>query len=243
MAHTEFKIKYHAPIQTRIVVVLMLAVFVVGGVVVTYQYGINEGEQVKQAYLVKEIELNKRVAILTGVNQKLVESNAMFERSGKIDQQALQQIDMALLKMKEQFSDLKKEVTFYKSLVTPSDIQRGVQIKSFNIRSLMVPGTYLAKLVLIQSKNNRYVSGNISLTINGLSSGEVKSIDLKTLINSEKKNLYFKFKYFKNLEIDLVLPEDFIPSSVIIKISTKGGGSKIKPFKKIYNWAELNSSR
>jgi hypothetical protein len=240
MAHTEFKIKYHAPIQMRIVAVLMLAIFVVG-LVVTYQYGINEGEQVKQAYLIKKIELNKRVAILTGVNQKLVESNAMFERSGKIDQQALQQTDIALRKMKEQFLDLKKEVTFYKGLVTPSDIQQGVQIKSFNIRSLTVPGTYLAKLVLIQSKNNRYVSGNISLTIDGLSSGEVKSIDLRTLINSEKKSLYFKFKYFKNLEIDLVLPEDFIPSSAIIEIFPEG--SKIKPFKKFYNWAELNSSR
>ena len=237
--YTEFKIKHHAPIQRHVFVVLMLVVFVVG-LVAAYEYGVNEGEQVKQAYLMKEIELNKRVAILTGVNQKLVESNAMHERSGKIDQQALQQTDIALLKMKEQFLDLKKEVTFYKGLVTPSDIQRGVQIKSFNIRSLIVPGTYLAKLVLIQSKNNRFVSGNISLTIDGLSSGEVKSIDLRTLINSEKKSLYFKFKYFKNLEIDLVLPEDFIPSSVIIKISPKG--SKIKPFKKIYNWAELNSS-
>lgn len=238
MPQTQFSIKHDSPIERRVLVIIIAAVVLLSmwGV---YQYGVDDGERVKLVYNLKEKELNYRVEALITLNSALVTSNATLERSGKIDRQALQQMDESLKKIKNQFSDLKKELSFYKSLVTPSDIQRGVQIKSFKISSQRVSGMYLANLVLMQSKNNRYVDGKITLEVDGLSSGEVKSISLSELVNSTKGSLKFKFKYFQKFDMDLVLPDDFIPSSVIIKIAPRG--KNIKAFEKTYSWAELNT--
>lgn len=237
MPNTHFTIKHHSPRRKwfaiiSTVIILALSFFLV------YQYGAWKGAQVKQAYLAKERTLLNQVAALKEENQQLINTNAMLERSEKIDRQTLKESQDSLRVVKAQFDELKKELSFYKSLVTPSDILHGIQIKSFTVRKSDLTGGYAARLVLMQSKNNRYASGRVSLVIDGLSGGKVKSLDLVQL-GGAAKTIPFRFKYFETLNMTIVLPEDFIPSSVIIKVSPRG--KRIKPVEKIYNWAELTS--
>ncbi len=60
------------------------------------------------------------------------------------------------------------------------------------------------------------------------------ALDLGDLAASADERLDFSFRYFQNLEADLVLPEGFAPQRVIVKLTPKG--KAVKAVEESFAW-------
>lgn len=98
--------------------------------------------------------------------------------------------------------------------------------------------SYRYKLVLSQFvKNQRLVKGLARMTIHGMQGEEQKALALKDVTKSGKNSLGFRFRFFQELEGDIVLPEDFEPLRV--EVQALPDTSRLKNITKMFSWPEL----
>jgi hypothetical protein len=108
------------------------------------------------------------------------------------------------------------------------ELLTGDEVSSFSLR-----------LVLAQAmRASQRISGSVELRVEGVQDDKPLTLGLAELgvDDEQRKSLAgFSFRYFQNLEADLVLPEGFAPTRVIVTLRPKG--SRAKPLEKTFDWA------
>ncbi len=180
----------------------------------------------------RHAQLERQLRELKMENKALSEQKVILERSRQIQQQGELEVKSSLIELQDEILELKEEVAFYRSIVSPNESAKGLRIQSFDLTNNNTERSYRYKLVLTQvMKNNRVTSGKIDMQVEGLLNGEHKLISLSKLGANKKQNLSFRFKYFQNLEDDVLLPEGFIPLRVLLRITS----SQVK-LEKTFEW-------
>lgn len=234
--HRGFQVRQHKPWKLWIGLLVLgacLALAFFGGK--TYQ-----AYELERVLLERETLLN-RVAELESRNHKLVEKNAHLEGGSKIEREAYQQANQALIKLQEELLAQKEELVFYQGIVSPSDRALGVNLQSFEVRKKNSQNQFSFKLILTKSgKSTKKVSGNTAVVIRGESEGKVSELKLTdlTLENSDK-GTKFAFRYFQVFEGDIALPDGFEPFEV--KIGVIPTTKKVEAFTETISWAEVLS--
>ena len=75
----------------------------------------------------------------------------------------------------------------------------------------------------------------MKLAIEGTVKGETRTLEWKELASNVKKQSKFRFRYFQNMEGDILLPDGFKPAWIHITILPKG--KKYKKLEKSYSWS------
>ncbi|GMR08398.1 MAG: hypothetical protein BMS9Abin26_1403 [Gammaproteobacteria bacterium] len=180
----------------------------------------------------RHAQLERQLYELKVENKALSEQKVILERSKQIQQQGELEVKNSLIELQDEILELKEEVAFYRSIVSPNESSKGLRIQSFDLTNNNTERSYRYKLVLTQvMKNNRVTSGKIDMQVEGLLYGEHKLISLSKLGTSKKQNLSFRFKYFQNLEDDVLLPEGFVPLRVLLRIT-----SPLVKLEKTFEW-------
>jgi len=92
--------------------------------------------------------------------------------------------------------------------------------------------------VLTQPRNKKaIIKGSGSISVTGLLGSHQKTLSLSEITNKRMKQLSLRFKYFQNIEGDIILPKGFEPTGVIIKLSPSGRG--LSDIHKNYDWADI----
>lgn len=173
-------------------------------------------------------------------NTRLREEAAVLKQSAVIDKKAYNNVDGSLKNLQKEVLELKEQVAFYRGIVSPAQASAGLNITSFKLNKLGDEAGYHFKLVLTQvKKNNRIIRGKASIMIDGLHNGEPKQLDVSRLTGRIKPDLNLRFKYFQTIEGDMVLPEGFVPSSVLVDLRPSGRDNNT--IKKTFNWMEASS--
>jgi hypothetical protein len=230
-------IKAYQPGKTRIRAALVTLV-AVGMAWFLYGYGLKSAAGYN-ADLVKEHERRgDELRASREENEQLRERIAVLERSSQIDRQAYDTVDRALSDVQDEMLELKEELAFYRGIVSPAETARGINITRFTLRALGQVRAYRYKLVLSQVKQNESViTGAALLTFEGIMAGAQRQLTLHDLAAGKGDDLKLKFKYFQNIEGDVVLPEGFVPSRVVVEVVPNGGGAE--RIKRTFNWSEL----
>ena len=173
-------------------------------------------------------------------NEELREATALLKKSADIDKKAYSDVDTTLKSLQAEILELKEQVAFYRGIVSPTQNAAGLNITSFRLNKLGGESAYHFKLVLTQVKqNNRTIRGKASIMINGLLNGESKKLDVADLLGKSKRDLDLRFKYFQTIEGDVVLPEGFVPSQVLVDLQPVGQGQSA--ISHTYNWMDVQS--
>jgi hypothetical protein len=215
------KVKYHNPLRTRALVVLGLVGLAVGGWSL-YDYG-----RYQAGYSSLEADQEQLALMVTidGLRQDvddLREEKARLQRAKQVEKEASEVLDQNLKMLQGEILELKKELAFYRGIVSPRDASRGLRLQRF---SLAPHGrrTYRYTVVLTQVlKNDRLVSGQVKLKVEGLQNGRPRTLDLNAISEKPFKELGYRFKYFQSLEGDLVLPKGFQPLRATAQILPRG---------------------
>ncbi len=164
---------------------------------------------------------------------------AMIERTSQIDDDANKQLKKSLNDSQQEVLDLKKELAFYKSVVTPEHEKRSLAIQTIQLQQDET-GEYRYKVMVSQrGRNDKLVRGSIEIKIEGTEAGKVKVLSLSDVSNNAKNVTKFGFKYFQNFEGTMNLPTTFTPENLRVVVTPSSWG--VDKIDELYSWADLSS--
>ena len=181
-------------------------------------------------------------AQLDEAQAEIVESNrqaTMLKRNSRIDGDASTQLKETLAQAQSEVLELKKELSFYKSIVAPEQGSRSIAIQTIQLKQNTAGGYDYKIMVSQRGRNDRFARGTIDVTIEGLKKGQPVTLKLADVSNETKKPMKFGFKYFQNFEGVMTLPEAFLPE--IIRVKVKPSSAKIKAIDEQFAWSDLTA--
>jgi hypothetical protein len=180
-------------------------------------------------------ELSGTIERLEKENEELRQAVASADLARNVDKQAYADVEKTLADLQAQVLKHREELTFYRGIVSPEDGIGGLRIQRFQI----LPGAgnqqYRLRLVLVQSmRQDAFVSGAVSVEIEGVQGNKPLQLPLAEAVNDAgaTANLPFRFRYFQNIEQDIVLPAGFDPRAVTVEVKT----AKLAPVRESYPW-------
>lgn len=218
------------------IVVLVSMIFI--AIWGAYEYGrANAGYDSQQADayiddLMQQLEESEAEIIASKRQATMLVSN------NQIDVDASAQIKESLVQAENEILSLKKELSFYKSIVAPEQ-NRSLKIKSVQLKPSEDGGYSYTIMVTQQGRNDKFVRGTVAVRIKGKSKGKSVTLALSDVTKDLKTPVKFGFKYFQNFEGVMNLPAAFKPDSlqVVVKPST----GKVKTVDEQYAWSDLTA--
>jgi len=173
---------------------------------------------------------------------EIVESTrqaTMLERNSRIDDDASVQLKDTLAQAQNEALELKKELSFYKSIVAPEQGKRNLAIQTIQLVK-NDEGAYQYKITVSQrGRNDQFARGTVDLSISGVDKGKPVTLNLAEVSNATKIPLKFSFKYFQKFEGVMTLPKTFQADTLNVKVNPSKG--KIKAVDEQFAWSDLTA--
>jgi hypothetical protein len=227
-------VRYHAPWRGRaftIGAVVCLLVLLVG----MFELGRYRSGYSKLAEMQHRRELAATIESLESENERLRQAVAAAELARDVDRKAYADVEKNLADLQAQVLKHREELTFYRGIVSPEDGIGGLRIQRFQVLPGGADQHYRLRLVLVQSmRQDAVVSGSVSIQIEGVRDNKPLELALAEAMGEPRADaqLPFRFRYFQNLEQDIVLPPGFEPRAVNVEVRT----SKLSPVRESYPW-------
>jgi len=206
------------PFKRGILIALVVLVLIGLGVLI-YDYGHSRADYDYDSVQEQNTVLQEKISELASEVEKTRDDLVSSKSANKVAKLAYKEIDSSLLGLQAEIFELKEEVAFYRSIVAPRESARGLRIQRFTVTPSGKGFRY--KLVLTQViKSGRITRGKVVMEVEGIRKGKSVKINLISLSAKGQKQLDFRFKYFQSFEGDLIMPEDFTPSRVHIKVAS-----------------------
>jgi hypothetical protein len=233
-------VRYHAPWRRRtfaVGMVLGLIVLVFG----VFEWGRYSSGFSKVAEMQHRGELTATIERLEKENETLRQAVASAELARDVDRKAYADVEKNLADLQAQVLKHREELTFYRGIVSPEDGIGGLRIQRFQILPGAGDQQYRLRLVLVQSmRQDAFVSGSVNVEIEGVQDNKPLQLALSQAVSeaNDRSQLPFKFRYFQNIEQDIVLPSGFEPRAVNIEVRT----AKLAPVRESYPWQVQSES-
>jgi Sec-independent protein translocase protein TatA len=216
------KILFYRPAQVWLVAAVVL-VLLVGAGYQLFEQGMRHAGVALDRFTRQQAGLQQQLQEERSLTADLRQQLAIQQRSSEIDRRASLEVRDEFSTLQAELQKLRKELAFYRGIVSPADNTAGVRIQSFDLQPQTTAGRYVYKLMLTQVKrNDRYVNGVIEIEVEGLQDGKRKVWPFADLRVDKGKELAFRFRYFQHFEGEIELPSNVKPQRVTIRVKTTG---------------------
>ncbi|MCZ6854001.1 MAG: hypothetical protein O7G86_08780 [Gammaproteobacteria bacterium] len=225
--------------------VLALALAVVLGLTIVaagYLFGLAQSDlDLRYVAALREIDRANETRI-NKLNGELIDARL----SNEVSHQASQELRQTIKTLHDEVAGFKEEVTFYKSLMAPSSVERGLHIQEFEVTQGELPREFSYYLLLTQVEARRsWIQGDVRLNVSGRiryeEDGEQKDdelvLSLTEIAETDAYPLKFRFRYFQDLSGMMTLPSGFTPQSVVITALRRGGSAMKR--EQTFDWVVL----
>jgi hypothetical protein len=202
---------------------------------VMYEWGRFEGGYSKFAEVQRRRELTAQIDELESANEKLRAQVAAAELARDVDRRSYADVEKNLADLQGQVLKAREELTFYRGIVAPEDGIGGLRIQRFQVLRGAADRHFRLRLVLAQSmRQDAVASGSVSIRVEGTSESRPVELSLAQLGGAPRADglAPFQFRYFQNLEHEIVLPEGFQPRAVNVEVRS----SRQAPVRQSYPW-------
>lgn len=220
----------------RLVIVLLVLLIVAGGFFIAgYYQGIRE----KIHVLDERAELRVETEQLKQSVSQLQEQAAIHKHGNELERQASERVRKENINLQNKVSELEEAVSFYKGIMAPQKNDKGLRIERLELSSTVNRRRFKYKVVMTQvADNSSYISGNVSLNLLGVRQGVKESIPFEQLSKEqETSGIPFKFRYFQNVDGEIMVPGDFVPEQIEVIAQSKG--RKATKLEKRFDWNVL----
>jgi len=166
----------------------------------------------------------RELKALTRQNNDLQQQVANLQRAGQVADIANRSLRKTLSEREEEISGLRADLGFYARL-TGGDAQReGLKVQEVRLAPVDHSLGWNLTLSLTQNaKRGDDVTGTATVSVEGLRAEKVVQLDWPALGDTAQRDgIPFSFKYFQQLHGTIVLPADFRPTRLIIKVQPTG---------------------
>lgn len=225
------KVVPYRPVR-RLVISVLVTVLVVTAVVGSYYWGHHLGGTRYAAVSAERDQLRKTLRQVSAEAESLRQQVANLTLGSVVDSKAGEEIRSQTVQLKAQIARLEEDIAFYRSLMAPDDNNRGLTIGSLNVISTGVPRYYEYKLVVQQlATNHQLLDGHLTFDVVGWQDGDSVTLPLYQLSRQvDDEQIALRFRYFQNIEGELVLPEGFEPERIELAARSRGNTSDEKSF-------------
>lgn len=146
-----------------------------------------------------------------------------------------------IVRYREEAAGLQEEVTFYKSLMAPSSIERGLQIAQFELTAQEDGNQFTYHLLLTQLEARKdWVQGDVRVDVRGRRADaglddEEQVLSLTELAEVDPYPLKYRFRYFQDISGVLALPAGFLPDTVVVTVHRSG--TRQDNLQRTFDWA------
>ena len=160
---------------------------------------------------------------------------ATLSRSDQVSRDANQDLQGTLAERDEEISALRADVAFYERLVGSTSQRRGLTVQGLKLQS-QGEGAWHFTATLTQTLNRAAVSsGDLTILVEGSRNDSLERLAWADLRQAEgAPGIEYSFKYFQQVEGDLLLPADFKPLRVIVRLAPPRGAVVEESF----TWAD-----
>lgn len=147
-----------------------------------------------------------------------------LSRSDQISRDANRDLQGALAERDEEIAGLRADVAFYERLVGATAQRRGLNVHELKMQPQAGQAWHFTA-TLTQNLNRGAVNaGDLRLLVEGTQGGRLKRLDWAALRQQPQADgMPYSFKYFQQVEGDLMLPEGFEPVRVIVQLKPANG--------------------
>lgn len=179
-------------------------------------------------------QLRQQAAKLDALEQRV----ATLSRSDQISRNANRDLQGTLAERDEEISGLRADVAFYERFVGATGQRRGLAVHEMQLQP-QADHAWHYTATLTQNINRGAVSsGRITLSVEGIQQGKLRRLDWADLRQQkDAPGADYSFKYFQQVEGDIVLPPDFKPLRVAVRLAPQGGPSVEQSF----TWTDATS--
>ena len=200
----------------------------------TYQFGISQGMALKVEVVKERDQIS---AELDEANQRLSEMGqkiADLEIGGVIDERANEEVQQAIESLQDQIAQQNEEIRFYKGVMLPNVANKGLRIERLDFTPNST-GRIKYSLLLTQVVDKHdYVEGNVEILLKGEEGAAEKSLQLSQLDREKTDEVRFRFRYFQNINGEMMIPEGFEPREFMVV--AKSAGSNGQRLEKSFEW-------
>lgn len=207
---------------------LLVLVIVGGGASL---YGYNRGILVNGDAIAERDRLDVQVQDMTEQLEVLQQELINSEQAGAVDRQALEEVQGTILNLRETIAQLQEDVLFYKQIMSPENAESGLSIGQLDLLGTDDENRVRYRIELRQVGNNEnLVTGYANVNILGTRERQEISLPLRSVaLDEDQLDIKLQFRYFQNIQGDLVLPEGFEPQGIqILAVDDSNDGKTIQ---------------
>jgi hypothetical protein len=156
---------------------------------------------------------------------------ATLTRSDQISREANRDLQGTLAERDEEIAGLRADVAFYERFVGATGQRRGLTVHELRLQPLAGQAWHFTA-TLTQNLNRGAVSdGRVALSVEGTRAGKLQRLSWAELRQQPSApGLDYSFKYFQQVEGDLMLPPGFAPLRVSVQLTPRGGAAVEQSF-------------
>ena len=139
--------------------------------------------------------------------------------AGEVDKLALELLRKDLVAHKREIAEFKEGVRFYKSLMAPAELERGLMIGELSINATDKPRHFNLRLVIQQiAAKHALLTGSAVVKVEGIMEGKSEILSLSELLPKlSRNNFKLRFKYFQAIDVEFTLPEGFEAKKIQVR--------------------------
>ena len=198
----------------RFVLVGLLVLGVGASAVGGFMFGYTNTLRIQQSGQATQQELSELLIGTETENSELRRQVAILDRSSVMDQLANEEVQETIVGLRDRVAQLEQDIVYYRQVVSEETEDTGLIISQLDIDATRESNRYRYKLVLRQqdADGDTFLTGHVNINVVGSQGDEQKILSLRDLsAEQDQLDIRLRFKYFQNIEGELVLPENFVP--------------------------------
>ena len=191
----------------------LLALGIGASAVGGFMFGYSNTLRSQQSEQATQQELSEQLIGTETENSELRRQVAILDRSSVMDQRATEEVQATIIGLRDRVAQLEQDIVYYRQVVSAEIEDTGLIISQLDIDATRESNRYRYKLVLRQQDADGDTSliGHVNINLVGSQGEEQQILSLRDLsAEQDQLNIRLRFKYFQNIEGELVLPDNFI---------------------------------
>lgn len=233
-------IRTYAPAR-RGLVAAVLGVIALLGAYLLFEYGRSRAGFDNLAALRARAELRQQVEQRDATIRDLRRMAAEFQTVTASQAQERAEVSRTIGELQAQVARKSQELEFYKGIVVKDANKAEVAIQQLRVTpAASGPDRYVVRLTLVQpARPDSTVAGSVLLALEGQQPGQPEGkttrLDLAALTGGQSREIPYSFRYFENMDPEIVIPAGFRPDRLTVEIRSSRRG--VEPVVKTILWS------
>ena len=183
------------------------------------------------AWFAGDAPTQQSAAALRTSSDKLSQEVSTLRRSDQISREANRDLERALAERDEEIAGLRADIAFYERFVGATGQRRGLSVHDLEMK-LQSGDAWHFVATLTQNLNRGAVNtGQVTLAVEGTRNDRLEKLTWSGLRKqTSAPGVSYSFKYFQQVEGEVMLPKDFKPLRVTVRLVPAGGSALDQSF-------------